>query len=301
MIDHYIIKLANDLDRLGLVDDANAIDELIMPSKKILILIHPDCIFESAANTNINIDDYINKITQALSSGQYQEVVTELFFSAEFTTSNWFLTWPMPYQEKFLSFVKTLQTNTVCFYRHETKSGNLYQSKLYSLLEPYFNSPEYTFCFASLERYRKSELYQKIKSLIPKLVEAAQKIYDEWDQDEDGHSEDNGFGGICHLIADEFCSVLSNIPDTYISTHNPMMGENHVWAFVLNKEEGFVVDIPPHVYETGGGYTWQKIPGVTFDASDIYIDSVNPDDMLSSEELDEAFSSIDDTSEEYNS
>jgi hypothetical protein len=41
------------------------------------------------------------------------------------------------------------------------------------------------------------------------------------------------------------------------------------------------VDIYPYFYETGGGYNWQKIPDVQFDASFVSIsrDRISPEDL----------------------
>src|ERR1043165_7299457 len=40
------------------------------------------------------------------------------------------------------------------------------------------------------------------------LATAAQKRYDKWQQNEQGRSEELGYGGICHLIADDLIDVL---------------------------------------------------------------------------------------------
>lgn len=102
----------------------------------------------------------------------------------------------------------------------------------------------------------RSELEKKLHRLSYKLVKAAQKVYDEWEQ-QDGFDEVYGSGGICQDIAEAFCDVLfdHNINRT---TFNASIGTNHVWAIVYDDEEetAYDVDIPPHVYETGGGYTW---------------------------------------------
>lgn len=110
----------------------------------------------------------------------------------------------------------------------------------------------------------------QIKALIPQLLQAAQRVYDDWDEDEDEYAG----GGICHLIADAMCEVFmkAGIP---CNTVSGQQGEVHVWSVVLI-EEGeqpvvYSVDIPPYVYETGGGYSWQKIQGVTFTAEHLDI------------------------------
>jgi hypothetical protein len=43
------------------------------------------------------------------------------------------------------------------------------------------------------------------------------------------------------------------------------------------KEGVYLIDIPYEVYETGGGYTWKKIPDVEFSKSDIVIRKLDGD------------------------
>lgn len=40
------------------------------------------------------------------------------------------------------------------------------------------------------------------------------------------------------------------------------------------------MDIPPRVYETGGGYSWKKIPDVVFKSDDIVIDNIPIGDVI---------------------
>lgn len=109
------------------------------------------------------------------------------------------------------------------------------------------------------------------------LADVAQKVYDDWIQDEHGMNDEFGTGGICHLIADDLIDVLNkhNIWDcqTVCSTH-----EQHVYIVGRFREGIFMIDIPYSYYETGGGFTWKKRPNVIFDGSYIVIDrlDVNP-------------------------
>lgn len=122
-----------------------------------------------------------------------------------------------------------------------------------------------------------------IKHLIPQLVKAAQAAYDEWNQDETEGDPDLGFGGICQNIAEAISDVLNSHGVDATTVDSGGMGEQHVWA-VANVSEGvFGVDIDYHRYEVGGGYTWKKRLGVTFDDGDIdiYLMDVNWDDIIS--------------------
>lgn len=124
----------------------------------------------------------------------------------------------------------------------------------------------------------------QIAEVLPKLVELAQRTYDAWDQDENGVDDELGEGGICHLIAEEIADEL-NGRGLEAATINAQVGENHVWAVVRidsGKDAGvWSIDIPPGVYERGGGYTWRKLPDVSFEIDDINIkhESVDPADF----------------------
>lgn len=123
------------------------------------------------------------------------------------------------------------------------------------------------------------DLKQQLEALRPQFATAAQKVYDEWDQDPKT-DELNG-GGICHLIADEIASIIQqNIPrvETTCFSHSD---EQHVSTLCWLEDEPedededtepdlpsevrvYDVDINPHNYEHGAGYTWTKIPDVMF-------------------------------------
>lgn len=92
----------------------------------------------------------------------------------------------------------------------------------------------------------------------------AQEIYDKWDENEDEYAG----GGICHLIADEIVHYLEDhqIEATPFSCS---VGENHVMVAARFGENAYIIDIPPHIYETGGGYSWQKVPDVKITANDV--------------------------------
>jgi hypothetical protein len=134
-------------------------------------------------------------------------------------------------------------------------------------------------------------LYKKLQSIRLQIAQAAQKVYDGWYQDEAGFDEMYGGGGICHDIADAIVGVIyDHIPSVIAGTVNPSCGENHVWTMVTLEDEdqgeGYVVDIPYHVYEKGGGYSWTKIPDVEFSPEDITLSFVHPDDVRANLEYD---------------
>ena len=116
----------------------------------------------------------------------------------------------------------------------------------------------------------------ELEALRSKFCAAAQQVYDSWHQNEQGWSEDVADGGVCHYIAEAICEVLGEhgIDSTSFSFS---IGEVHVTAVADINGAAYMVDIPARVYETGGGYTWRKIPGVVFEPNDIHIESMGED------------------------
>lgn len=121
--------------------------------------------------------------------------------------------------------------------------------------------------------YKKAQqsLYDALMALRSQMAAAAQQVYNEWTQDAEGVDEILGSGGICQDIADRIGDVVIQYAGLYPRTMEAQCGEQHVWILVYNEEEGYHVDIAPSVYETGGGYTWKKIPDVVFDADHVEI------------------------------
>lgn len=116
----------------------------------------------------------------------------------------------------------------------------------------------------------------KGEALRPLLAKAAQKVYDNWNEkDVDTYAG----GGICHLIADEFASILwdNNIEATTISSNF----EQHVYVVAKFDEGVYSIDLHPSYYETGGGFSWKKIPNVVLHPNDIsfYMVSGDPDEF----------------------
>lgn len=120
------------------------------------------------------------------------------------------------------------------------------------------------------------EAYKKIDSdfletLKPELAKAAQKAYDEWDQDENGYCHTYGDGGICQDIAFNFIDDVFQKYDIESTNVLQTTGEVHVYCVVMLDDGVFRVDIDPFRYETGGGYTWKKIKDIVFEPEDIEI------------------------------
>lgn len=103
------------------------------------------------------------------------------------------------------------------------------------------------------------------------MAKAAQPIYDDW-------ADDEFAGGICDEISNAIGDVLSAAGIDW--TEGGHEGDDHSYAVAYNDTEAYVVDIPYRCYETGGGYSWQKIPDVTFDANDVTIEECPRPDWI---------------------
>jgi len=115
----------------------------------------------------------------------------------------------------------------------------------------------------------------EVRELTPSLAAAAQAVYDEWDQDADGYDEELGTGGICDRVADRMRDVIH---DAFPAAKTAIGGDDSHATVILALVEGvYDLDIPYSTYETGGGYVWRKIPGVTITADDVVLFQLSPD------------------------
>jgi hypothetical protein len=125
---------------------------------------------------------------------------------------------------------------------------------------------------------KKLKPISSLDSIEHKLIEAAQKVYNRWEQDANGKDYtglDIGGGGICHLIADKFVDIISNVTE-YVTTESADYMQ-HVYAIAAFQEGLYKIDIYPYTYETGGGFTWKKIPDIEFEVSDLTIEQLDRD------------------------
>jgi hypothetical protein len=115
---------------------------------------------------------------------------------------------------------------------------------------------------------------QEIRRHTGDLLRAAQKEYDEWDDDR--REFELGEGGICQDIAEAMAGVLID-KDIEASTVSASVGDQHVWVVAKLADGVYTVDIPPSVYERGGGYRWEKIEDVEFKPGHIEVDLLDDD------------------------
>ena len=121
-------------------------------------------------------------------------------------------------------------------------------------------------------------LGNKIEALRPDLALAAQKVIDDWTQDEDGIDEELGSGGVCDRVSEAMSEVLSRLENVEF-LEGGQDGDDHAFLIVYNHQEAYVVDIPPGIYETGGGYNWRKISDAQILPEDIVIEKIPRKDI----------------------
>ena len=114
----------------------------------------------------------------------------------------------------------------------------------------------------SIEKPGKS--IEDVNKLVPELIRKAQIEYDNWDE---SLIDVYAGGGICHIIAERFQEVFWNNDIENMTVSSDF--EQHVYCVILVKEGIFAIDIHHSVYETGGGFSWKKIPDVIFEPNDI--------------------------------
>ncbi len=122
------------------------------------------------------------------------------------------------------------------------------------------------------------DLKTRLDRLRSSLAKAAQSVYDEWDQDDNGADIEFGIGGICDAISDKMGDVLSNFDINY--TEGGHDGDDHSWLIAYDDYNAYIVDIEPSVYEIGGGMKWIKIPDVAFSEGSISIIKTDMPDWI---------------------
>lgn len=120
------------------------------------------------------------------------------------------------------------------------------------------------------------ELLRKLGRLRVALAQAAQGVLDEWQQDE-GTDEELGTGGVCDRVSQAMSAVIEENIDDVITTEGGQPGDDHAFFIAYDANEAYAIDIPPDVYETGGGYQWRKIADVVVKPSDVVFVEVDRD------------------------
>lgn len=120
---------------------------------------------------------------------------------------------------------------------------------------------------------------QELVKHLPKLTKIAQKVYDEWNQDEEGFDEILGSGGICDEIAEKFCDyIIRTMKYNAFSYYDEY--STHTYCIVYDDNNAYILDLPADVYEKGYLYTWKKIKNVIIKESDFEIIKVKRSDYF---------------------
>lgn len=140
------------------------------------------------------------------------------------------------------------------------------------------------------------ELFRRLDAVRSQFAVRAQEIYDQWEQDENGEDFTYGTGGICDAIVNNFTAVVVNAPwatDDVRCLDGGQDGDDHAWLIVVDDslQEAVGVDIPPGVYEVGGGYTWTKLPQVRFNASHVMVFPLHYEDVADAQDWGDFYSS----------
>lgn len=102
----------------------------------------------------------------------------------------------------------------------------------------------------------------------------AQGVLDDWNiEDEDNDIE----GGACDIINEEIQTVLVHYGFTVAD--GGQEGDDHVYSFATDGKDYYRIDIPYYIYETGAGYSWEKLPNVKLTTDDIVVEQVDRTDV----------------------
>ena len=123
-------------------------------------------------------------------------------------------------------------------------------------------------------------LGEDLSGLKGNLASAAQEVYDEWDPSEEGFDIKFGSGGICDSVASSMGGVIISESDDVEIFQGGQEGDDHAYLIVRRSGEAYTVDIPPYIYEVGGGYHWEKVPDVRIEPGDVVIDKIPEEDIL---------------------
>jgi hypothetical protein len=116
-------------------------------------------------------------------------------------------------------------------------------------------------------------LVRELFAVRDQIVAAAQKVYDDWTQDEEGFDEQFGGGGICDEIQRAISDVISSNIDCELEDGG-WEGDDHANLIVSRDNERYLVDIPAQTYESGGGMRWHKLQDIVITPNDVIIAAI---------------------------
>ena len=118
----------------------------------------------------------------------------------------------------------------------------------------------------------------RVERLRGALAAAADAEVQAWNPDPETGDAELGRGGACDRVCAAMEAVLARVfgdeAELEVGGHD---GDDHVYTIVHFRDGARVgVDVPAHVYETGGGYRWTKKPGARVTPADVDIGWIDP-------------------------
>lgn len=108
-----------------------------------------------------------------------------------------------------------------------------------------------------------------IQRWMEDACEAAQSVYDDWQQDAEGVDEMYAEGGICDDVAASLANALTSAGFEAMTFHYEQ--DNHTVAIAKMSGKTVEVDIPLSFYERGSWYKYAKVTGYIFRPEHIII------------------------------
>jgi hypothetical protein len=106
----------------------------------------------------------------------------------------------------------------------------------------------------------------EVNLLRCRIARCAQDIYAYYEK----HPPENG-GGICDEIASGIVDIVYNSFDDADAQVGGWPGDDHAPVIAVIRGVPYHIDIPPDVYEVGGGYNWRVLEGVIISPSYVVI------------------------------
>lgn len=143
--------------------------------------------------------------------------------------------------------------------------------------------------YLSKQKKASSHMLSKLNAHRSQMAKAAQAVYEDWEQDEEGVDDHYGEGGICDDVAGAIAHIVDDLG--YSAYTHYCEYDTHTSLYVYNADvtEICLVDIHPHHYESGYGYKWKKKQDVVITADMVTVEDVSHEshirEMLSEDDM----------------
>jgi hypothetical protein len=142
-------------------------------------------------------------------------------------------------------------------------------------------------CMGETPNPKLGALCAALEGLREEMATAAQGVLDEWQPDEEGLDDELGGGGACDRVADALADVISSHLGDWVSIQDGGQdGDDHAFLVAVSDDEACGVDIAPSHYESGGGFSWTKLPDVHLGPAAVDVWPMNRDDVVDEDDDD---------------